>query len=496
MSTSIGDSIRKAVVWRSGSQILAQVVSWGSTLAVIRILDPADYGIFAMTEVVLSFLSFLTGYGFASSLIHDREITQHKIKQAFGLLIVVNVGLAIIQLALAPLAALYYGQPIVAKLLSLQAFIYLSTPFIALPLVLLTREMDFKRPALVNIIAAIVAAIVALTCALLGWGVWTLVYSALAMFWARGIGLMIAAKFFVWPSFQFRGTGAMFNFGAMVLGSHFFWTVLTKADIFIAASWLSPDELGFYAEALFLTTMVASKFVPPLNDVAFPTYARVQDDPETLARFFLKSVRLIMLLTTPMHIGLAVVAGPLVSVVLGEKWAPLAPLASILALAMPAYTLHILFAPALNAVGQPGVNMKASLFGAALMPIAFLVGIQWGAVGLAISWVIAFPLIPAFAFMLARRHLAINARQMLGAIAPALAASAFMGVAVMAVDNALPQFPDWARLLLLMATGAIAYGGLLFTFSRETLHELLALVRRQKPELEDTPEADGAPEAA
>jgi len=153
-STSLRDEVKAAVIWRSGSQIAAQVVAWCSTLAVIRILDPADYGVFAMTQVVLAFLNFLNGYGFASALVQDREIDKRKVAQAFGMMLLVNAGIALIQVGLAPVAAEYYRQPIVADLLRLQALIFLSTPFIALPQALLVRELDFKRPALANLAAA------------------------------------------------------------------------------------------------------------------------------------------------------------------------------------------------------------------------------------------------------------------------------------------------------------------------------------------------------
>ena len=165
-SASLRDEVKTAVIWRSGSQIAAQLVAWCSTLAVIRILDPADYGVFAMTQVVLAFLSFLNGYGFASALVQDREIDERKIRQAFGMMLLVNAGIALIQLGLAPLAADYYRQPIVADMLRLQALIFLATPFIALPEALLIRELDFRRPALVTMIATVVSASVALGCAL------------------------------------------------------------------------------------------------------------------------------------------------------------------------------------------------------------------------------------------------------------------------------------------------------------------------------------------
>ena len=131
MSGSLGDSVKRAVIWRSGSQIFAQVVAWASTLMVIRILDPADYGLFAMTQVVIVFLNFLNGYGFAGSLLREPELTEQRIRQAFGILLLVNGALALLQLSLAPLAAAYHRQPQVAELLSVQALIFLATPFTA-----------------------------------------------------------------------------------------------------------------------------------------------------------------------------------------------------------------------------------------------------------------------------------------------------------------------------------------------------------------------------
>ena len=150
MTRSLRGSVKNAVLWRSGSQIVAQTVAWGSTLAVVRILEPSDYGLFAMTQVVLAFLSFLNGYGFASSLIQEREVEPMRIRQGFGVLLLLNAGIAAIQLVIAPLAAAWYRQPLIADLLRVQALIYLATPFIALPEALLMRELDFRKPALVT----------------------------------------------------------------------------------------------------------------------------------------------------------------------------------------------------------------------------------------------------------------------------------------------------------------------------------------------------------
>jgi len=477
----LGASVKRAVIWRSGSQIVAQMIAWVATLTVIRILDPADYGLFAMTQVVIVFLNFLNGYGFAGSLIREPELTEQKIRQAFGLLLLVNGALALLQIALSPLAAAYYGQPRVADLLRVQALIFLSTPFISIPEVLLMRQMDFRRQALVNLAATLVSAGVALCGALSGWGVWTLIWAPIALFWTRAIGLQAVTGFRCIPSFRFSGAGSMFHFGMALLASTFGWTVINQADTLIAARKLSPHDLGLYTEALFLTTLVASKFVPPLNEVAYPAYARMQEDPAQLAASFLKAVRMIMLVTCPIYLGLSVVAPDFVTVVLGAKWLAMAPLMTILAFAMPAQTLYIIFAPAVNALGHVRMTMRASLLGALIMPPAFLVGLHWGVIGLAYAWLLAFPLLPLFTFVQARRELGIDARRLAAAVAPGLLASLGMAGAVSAIEHLLHAFEPWQRLGIEAAVGAFAYIALLLVFARPALFELLALAGRRRP---------------
>ena len=478
---NFGNRVRSAVFWRSGTQILSQVIAWGSTLAVIRILNPEDYGIFAMTQVVLVFLSFMNGYGLASSIIQAEKVEPIRIRQAFGMLLLLNGGIAILQLILASFAADYYRQPIIADLLRVQALIFLATPFMVLPEALMTRDLQFKKPAIINLLSAIVGAVTALYCAYNDYGVWTLVYAPLAIFWSRAVCLVIAVKFYILPTFNFKGAGAMFGFGATLLASHLFWTIQSQSDIFIAGRFLDPHELGLYAEALFLTTIIAAKFVPPLNEVAFPAYSRLQSDPRALAWSFLKAIRLIMLISCPLYLGMAVTAYPLVETLFGTKWIEMSPFVAILALAMPVMTLQILFTPANNALGRPQVTARTNMFGAILMPLTFLIGIQYGVYGLAWGWVIAFPLLTIFTYSQSHRHIGINGWEIARAVWPGLSASVAMAMIVYLVDQMLPEMIVYARLALLVATGGLAYVGLLYILARPTLFEVVRLIVRRKP---------------
>ncbi|HEY0034072.1 MAG TPA: oligosaccharide flippase family protein, partial [Devosia sp.] len=281
---SLRAKVRSAVIWRSGSQILSQLVQWAATFLVIRILEPADYGLYAMAGVVLAFLNLLNGYSLASGLIRQPTITRAQVRQLFGMLLLLNLGLGIVQFAAAPLVAAYYRQPEVTAILRVQCLLYLATPFIALPYALLAREMEFAAQARINVASAIASAAAALGGAVAGLGVWTLVWAPVVLFGVRAIGMTWAAGSLMWPSFAFRGAGQLARFGGLMAAGQFFWFAQSQADVLIAGRWFDAHAVGLYTTALFLTQIFQNKVVPPLNEVAFSAYARLQAESGAVGR--------------------------------------------------------------------------------------------------------------------------------------------------------------------------------------------------------------------
>ncbi|WP_271299746.1 lipopolysaccharide biosynthesis protein [Sphingomonas sp. CV7422] len=476
---SFAQSVRRAVIWRSGSQIGAQLVQWAATFLVIRILDPRDYGLYAMTGVVLVFLNMLNGYGLASGLIQRDDVTPRQVRQLFGMLITLNLSLAVAQIALAPLAAAYYRQPEVAALLRVQTLIYLCTPFSALSYALLSRGMAFRELATANLAASLAGAVTALAGARAGLGVWTLVWAPIALYAVRATMLTIGARSLIWPSFDFRGAGHLARYGGMMAAGQFFWFLQSQADVFIGGRHFDAHRLGIYTTALFLAQIFVSKFVPPLNEVAFSAYARIQHDDEAVARGFIRAVRLIMALALPFYLGLAATAEPLVLTMLDSKWAEVVPVVRLIALAMPFMTVQVLFSPACDARGRPGIGARNGATGAVLLGLAFLVGVRWGPIGLAASWLVAYPL---YLIASSRRSLpviGIRGRDLFGAVAAPALAALVMAAGVRLVDSLLPPLAPPLRLAALVATGVALYGSGMLLLARPLIRELIALLRKQ-----------------
>jgi hypothetical protein len=124
--------------------------------------------------------------------------------------------------------------------------------------------------------------------------------------------------------------------------------------------------------------------------------------------------------------------------------------------------------------------MQASLLGAIVMPLAFLAGLNWSTTGLAWAWLLAFPVIPLFAFLRARGPLAISGAQLGAAVAPGLGAAAAMALPIYALSLELGGWSHWSRLALLVAAGGLTYAAVLYAVSRATLFELVDLVVRRR----------------
>jgi len=446
MADGFAGRVRSAVAWRWGTQFAAQLITWTSTILVVRLLEPTDYGLFAMSQVVLTALAFLNGQSFATSLVQTDRVDERRVGQIFGLLLVFNGTLAVTQFLFAPYAAAYFREPMVADMLRVQALIFLTVPFSALPSELLARGLEFRKQGQINMVTAIVGAVLALGLAWAGFGVWALVYAPIAMFATRAIGLSIAARLLVKPVFDPRGAWDLVTFGGTLTLCQLFWIIQSQSDIVIAGRLLPTYDLGLYSEALFLTLIVTGRFIPPINEVALAAYSELNRDGKPLGPYFLKTARMVMIVSAPIYMGLALTSEAAVLTLFGDKWAGIIPIVSGLALVMPALALHLVCSPVTNAMGRPRVFLFTSICGALIMPCAFLLGVHLemsaagsgsgtAAMGLVHAWWFAAPLLCAITLSVTLPRIGVSPLMLAKELAPIALACAVMTLCVLAVQT-------------------------------------------------------------
>jgi O-antigen/teichoic acid export membrane protein len=469
--------VRSAFVWRWGAQVAAQIITWTSTFLVVRLLDPSDYGLFAMSQVVVTALAFLNGQSFATSIVQTDRIDDRRVGQVFGMLIIANVLLAGIQFLFAPYAAAYFEEPIVADLLRVQAAIFLTIPFIAMPSEWLARGLEFRKQAKANMGSALVGAFTALFLAWAGWGVWALIYAGLSIFVSRACFLMLVARFWITPVFTPKGAWDLITFGGVLTLCQLFWIIQSQSDVVIAGRLLDTHDLGLYTQALFLALIVTGRFIPPINEVALAAYSELHRAKKPLAPYFLKTVRLVMMVCAPVYIGLALTAEHVIPVLMGNKWTGLIPIVAGLAAAMPAFALHLICSPVTNAMGRPKVYLFTSIAGAVIFPAIFLWQVQHGAMGLVHAWWISAPLLCAITLTITLPRLDLSPLALLRAVMPIVLACGVMTVAVIVMERSLPIESPFFALLRSASVGAAVYAATFWFGYRGIVHETWALLR-------------------
>ena len=479
--------VRSAVVWRWGTQVAAQIITWTSTFLVVRLLDPTDYGLFAMSQVVVTALAFLNGQSFATSIVQTDRLDDRRLGQVFGMLLMANGLLASVQFLLAPYAAAYFEEPVVAELLRVQAAIFLTIPFIAFPSEWLARQIQFRKQGQANMASALVGAITALFLAWLGWGVWALVYAGLSIFVSRAIFLMVAAKLWIRPIFNPSGAWDLVTYGGTLTLCQLFWIIQSQSDVVIAGRLLPTYDLGLYTQALFLTLIVTGRFIPPINEVALAAYSELNREKKPLGPYFLKTVRMVMMLTAPLYVGLALTSGDAIKVLMGEKWVGLIPIVSGLAVVMPAFALHLICSPVTNAMGRPRVYLTTSIAGAIIMPCAFLWGVSGGffsnddgSMGLVHAWWIAAPTLLAFTLTMTLPRIGVSALDLAREIFPIALGCLTMAAAVMAAQHFAPLASPLLNLGWNAAIGASVYAATFWIGYRSLVKETWAMLRQRE----------------
>jgi O-antigen/teichoic acid export membrane protein len=330
----------------------------------------------------------------------------------------------------------------------------------------------------------LVGSLATLALAILGMGVWALVWGNLLTIVTRVIGLNTIAPGRYRPRFSLSGMKHHFRFGRMMLADNTLWFVFSEFDKFIAARLFGAEQLGYYAVSQQIATLPINKLAGLIKSIAFAGFSEVQTDAATVRTYLLTAMRIASIVVFPVFFGLAAVADELVPVVLGDQWAPATTLLKVLAFVMPLRMIVILFPPVLWGIGRPDVSAGNWLFAAVFMPAALVLGAVWGGItGLAVAWLCAFPVVFFFFLAWTARLLALPVSRLLRPMALPALASLVMLLCVEAfrqsgTASAFGPVSSALALLSNVLVGVLIYGVSVWTLHRDAVREMLAFLTR------------------
>lgn len=462
--------------WTAGSRLLSQVLTWGVTIVVMRILSPGDYGLLAMASVLVTFLSLFAEMGIGGAIVQARNVDLKTMRSVFGLVVLVNFALFILTALLAPLVSSFYGEEQMTLICQVGAIQFLLGALGVMPDAQLQRKLEFKWRSILDLTAVMIQSATTLLLALNGFGVWALVLSSLAGALWRVVGLNVLAPFLHWPSFEFSGLSKFFSFGGYVVMARFLGNISNQADTVIGGRVLGQEQIGYYSVGMDLASLPMQRVAAIMNTVAFPAVAAIQDEQGRIAGYLVRGMKLLNLLTFPVFWGLASVAPELVRLLLGNKWeSAIVPL-QLLALVVPVRMIWQIMPPILLGMGKAklvALNHVVLLIG---MISAFSVGVQYGVVGLSAAWVLMFPVVFMINFKTWLTVLNLRVRDFIGTVkTPAIAAAGMS--ACIASARLLDFGGNLYAFVALIAVGALSYLTLVWILDRDAVQQFRAIFK-------------------
>lgn len=477
---SFRNQVLTALKWTVVGRASTQLVSWGITIVVMRLLAPADYGLIAMATLFSGLFSVVAEIGMGSSVIQSQDISARQVRQVYAVVLLSNFAIfAILALAIAPLAAIFFSEARVESVIRVVALQFVPAAFGVIPNAMLDRDMEYRGRALVGFASALCGGLVTLALAYLGYGAYALAWGSVASGTFAVVGLNLIKPYIAFPLFDFSGVGHLLRFGRDVAANRLVYYFYSQADSLIVGKLLGKYDLGIYSVSMNLASMPASRLATTIDQVAFPALSKVKRDGGNVSQYVLKSIRGVSLLSFPVMWGMSSVAPELVLTLLGAKWSAATSALSLLCLIMPLRVLGPIFHASLQSVGHADVSFRNTCTTATAMCVAFVVGCQFQLLGLALAWVIVFPL--AFLFNMSRssRYLGLTVKAIVLSLHKAVLTSSIMYASVAITRELLPLGP-MSTLIALIAVGAITYLVANVLLNKAGLTEAVGLLKPTK----------------
>jgi O-antigen/teichoic acid export membrane protein len=477
---TIRKQVLSAIKWTAGAKFSGQMITWGITIFVMRLLSPEDYGLQAMASVFFAFLLMMAEVGLGPALVQKQDVDEIKLRQALGIVIVVNVGLLVALNLLAPAIAEFFKDE---RLLPILRVLSLQFPILAMsfiPDVLLQRKLDFKSRSLIDLSTAVSGSVLTIILAFAHYGVWALVFGNIFACILRTVIINVVAPFLRFPIFSWHGMRDLLSFGGNVFITRLLWFFFTQADVLIVGKLLGKEMLGLYSVAMHLASLPTQRVSAILNQVTFPVLSRFKNDDIRLGGYFLKAIRTLSFFAFPTLWGISCTANEIILLFLGPAWkGSILPL-QLLSLVMPLGLLANFFPSAIDALGRPDVGLKNVLVASFVMPIAFLIASHWGIIGIAVAWITAYPVVLIINMQCMLRVMKLRLSDFFRAIAPAAISGVGMYLSVWGGSWLLANnIGQLNKLLVMIGIGMLVYGALSLLINRQGCGEVYGLIRKK-----------------
>lgn len=469
--------------WVFALSICNRLLGFIRMIVLARMLSPDDFGLMGFTLLAVAILESFSKTGIQSALIQKRESINDYLDTAWTLQALRGILLFIILFITAPYVGTFFNNPLAVDVTRIAAFAFLFENLTNIKVVFFTKELEFNKQFIYRISGTVADLGTAVLMAVLTKSVWALVYGLLAGHIVRAVVSYIVVPYRPRIRIDWDKGKELFNFGRWVFASSILLFFTSQGDDILVGKLISAAALGFYQMAYYISNMPATEITHVISQVSFPLYSKLQNDRESLQKAYLKIVKITAMISIPAGVLIFILTPDLVSIILGEKWAPVIMATQILCLYGILRANGSTGAPLVLSLGKPKILTAAALIHfIILFSLLYPLTVSFGIEGTSAAVVISFAVLFIPCTIINCRLISVKFVTWLRCmISPASASMIMLTAVYLAKTHLLNSHVSPAGLVFLIILGLIVYLPIIILFEREFLRSFRDIFKKMQP---------------
>jgi lipopolysaccharide exporter len=381
------------VKWVTFAKIYTQVVQIVTLFILATLLNPEDFGLIGMALLVIGFLNVFRDLGISQALVQTIEYSKTILFTSFNLILLISLLLGMMVFLLAPILASIVAKESfeigkVVPLLQLLSFGFILTGMGIVPKSQLERNLSFNKLATSEIISSTFGAIIGITLAFSGAGVYSLVFQSLINTSFLSLMMWSYSKFRPKLIINKKDIKSIWSYSINLSGFNIINYFIRNADYLIIGKFLGAEALGLYTLAYKVMLFPVANITNVISRVVFPIYSKLQDDHKQFRQIFKHTSFGISLITFPLMVGVIALHGHFINIFFEPKWEPVSLLLLILAPVGLLQSISVTTGSIYQAIGRTDLMFRWGIVIGSVTVVGFIIGTKWGVIGVAISYLI------------------------------------------------------------------------------------------------------------
>ena len=464
------------LIWRFMERCGAQVVAFVVSIVLARLLDPALYGRIALVTVITSILNVFVDSGMANALIQKKDTDDLDYSSVFYFNVAFCLVLYLGLFLAAPLLSRFYHDSSLVPVFRVLGLTIVISGVKNVQQAYVAKTMQFRRFFFSTLGGTVLSAIVGITMAYRGFGIWALVTQQVLNAAVNTAILWLTVGWKPRRIFSLERLKGLVSYGWKILVSGLLDTVYLKLYQLVVGLRYTEADLAFYNKADQMPLLLVENINNSIDSVLLPVLSAEQDSRESVRAMTQRAIKTSTYIMMPLMAGLAVCAEPLIRLLLTEKWLPCVPYMRIFCIVYAFYPLHTANLSAIKALGRSDIFLKLEVLKELVSIVLLLVTMRYGVYAIALGLLVSSVASQLINSWPNRKMLGYTYPQQLRDMAPAILLSLLMAACVWPIQRL--GLSDFVTLVIQVPLGVAVYAGVSAALKLESFRFLLEVIAR------------------